>query len=435
MGMVTDRHGRGHPAAGVTRAGRPTDAAETLIAVPPVSYETHYWRPKLPDMYSRAEVRRQTGDYESVVTSPIAGWTPTIGGELIADVEEASLALREFDLYALGRLGATNPALGPMSAILLRTESASSSQIEQLTASARQLALAEIDEGEKQNAVTVIGNVRAMEAALRLSEKLDIDSILAMHRELISRQAGMEWEAGRFRDELVWIGNRDNAGPIGASFIAPQHGLVRGAVDDVVEFMRQPDVPALVQVAVAHAQFETIHPFVDGNGRTGRALAQSLLRNKGLATHTTVPISAGLLTDTEGYFDALSAYRAGDAGQIVRRFADASRFAATTGRDLVDSLYAQIEDSKQKLGGLRPQAAAWKVLPLLIGQPVVNAKYLKAKLKINDAVVQRALDALTERGVLVERTGHARNRVWQHGGILGVLDQYAENIRRSQVHH
>lgn len=432
--MVTDRHGRGNPAAGVTRAGRLTDAAETFMAVPPVSYERHYWRPKNPDVYSRAEVKRQTGDYVSVVTSPIAGWTPTIGGELIADVEEASLALREFDLYALGHLGATNPALGPMSAILLRTESASSSQIEQLTASARQLALAEIEEGEKQNAVTVIGNVRAMEAALRLSEKLDIDSILAMHRELLSHQAGMEWEAGRFRDELVWIGNRDNAGPIGASFIAPQHGLVRGAVDDVVEFMKQPDVPALVQVAVAHAQFETIHPFVDGNGRTGRALAQSLLRNKGLATHTTVPISAGLLTDTEGYFDALSAYRAGDAGQIVRRFADASRFAATTGRDLVDSLYAQIEDSKQKLGGLRPQAAAWKVLPLLIGQPVVNAKYLKATLKINDAVVQRALDALTERGVLVERTGHARNRVWQHGGILGVLDQYAENIRRSQVH-
>ena len=407
---------------------------ETVVPVPPVSYATHSWRPKHPDVYSRAEVRRQTGDYESVVTPPIAGWTLTISGELIADVEEASLALREFDLYALSHLGATNPVLGPMSAILLRTESASSSQIEQLTSSARQLALAEIEEGGKQNADTVIGNVRAMEAALRLSEKLDIDSILAMHKELLGRQVGMEKEAGRFRDELVWIGNRDNAGPIGASFIAPQHGLVRGAVDDVVEFMKRADVPALVQVAVAHAQFETIHPFVDGNGRTGRALAQSLLRNKGLATHTTVPISAGLLTDTEGYFDALSAFRGGDAGPVVRLFADASRFAASTGRDLVDSLYTQVEESSRKLGGLRPQAAAWRVLPLLIGQPVVNAKYLKATLEVNDAVAQRALDALTERGVLVERTGHARNRIWQHGGILAVLDEYAETIRRSQVH-
>lgn len=413
--MVTDRHG-------------------IELELPPIGHETHYWRPKHPNLYSKAEATRQTGDYESAVTPLIARWTPTMSGELIADVGEASLALREFDLYALGRLGPNNPALGPMSAILLRTESASSSQIEQLSTSARQLALAEIEEGGKQNAPTVIGNVRAMEAALRLSEKLDIDSILAMHNELLSHQAGMESEAGRFRNELVWIGNWDNAGPRGASFIAPQHGLVHDAISDLVGFMKRADVPALVQVAVAHAQFETIHPFVDGNGRTGRALAQSLLRNKGLSTHTTVPISAGLLTDTEGYFDSLSAYRGGDAGPVVRRFAEAARFAGSTGRHLVDSLYDQIEDSRWKLDGLRPQAAAWKALPLLIGQPVVNAKYLKRALGINDAVTQRALDALTQRGVLVERTGHARNRIWQHSGIIEVLDEYARTIRRSQVH-
>lgn len=250
------------------------------IEIPPVTFETHAWRPQNPDIYSRAEVQRQTGEYESIVASPIAHWSPRMSSADISDVEEASLALADFDQHAMRRLGAGNSELGPMSAILLRTESAASSQIEQLTTSAKQLALAEIEEGDKAHALTVIGNVRAMEAALRLSENIDEASILAMHYQLLRHQFGMEHEAGRFRRELVWIGNRDSAGPRGAEFIAPQHDLVPTAIDDVVRFTRREDIPALVQVAVAHAQFETIHPFVDGNGRAGRALAQAQLRNK-----------------------------------------------------------------------------------------------------------------------------------------------------------
>ncbi|UFS60168.1 Fic family protein [Subtercola endophyticus] len=376
-------------------------------------------------------MRRQTGSYESISTPTIADWVPMLGNAVIADVIEASSVLAAFDEYALARLGAENPALGPMSAILLRTESASSSQIEQLTASAKQLALAELDEGGKANATTVVANVRAMEAAIRLSDHIDEQSILEMHRQLLSRQPGWEHEAGRFREELVWIGNRDTAGPIGAAFIAPQHGLVPGAIADVLTFARRDDIPVLVQIAVAHAQFETIHPFVDGNGRTGRALAQAMLRNKGLVTHTTVPLSAGLLVDTEGYFGALAEYRAGDAGPIVRRFTDAARFASVTGKKLVDDLDVELERSRIKMTRVRSQSAAWLVLPRLVGQPVVNAQYLKKTLGLSTVTALRAIDALVEHGVLVERTGQARNRVWQHPGILSVLDGYADGIRRA----
>ncbi|TQO19786.1 Fic family protein [Rhodoglobus vestalii] len=382
-------------------------------------------------MYSRSEVERQTGAYQSTVTTAIATWSPRLDSETIANIEEAALALREFDLHSLTLFGASDPALAPMSAILLRTESASSSQIEHLTSSAKQLALAELDEGQKQNALTVVGNVRAMEAALRLSDKLDEASVLAMHYELLSRQEGLEHEAGRYREELVWIGNRDNAGPRTASFIAPQHGLVPSAISDVVAFARRTDVPVLVQVAVAHAQFETIHPFVDGNGRTGRAIAHAMLRNKGLATHTTVPLSAGLLVDTESYFEALTHYRSGDAGPIVRRFANAARYAAVTGRELVDNLADQLQQSKDALAGIRSDSAAWKVLPRLIGQPVVNTRYLVRALGMSDMTVMRSLDVLADRRILTERTGFSRNRVWEHRGILNVLDAYAARIRRT----
>lgn len=239
-------------------------------------------------------------------------------------------------------------------------------------------------------------------------------------------------DAGQFRSEQVWIGPGD-AGPRTAGFVAPHHERVPGASDDLVAFVRRQDIPVLVQVAVAHGQFETIHPFRDGNGRTGRALAQSILRYKGLVGSTAVPISAGLLVDVGRYFASLGSFRSGDAGPIVREFALASRIAATTGTKLVDDLVAQFEDSRAKMKGVRSDAAAWKVLPALVGQPAVNTKYLMNALGFGEMAALRALDALTGRGVLTETTGKARGRVWQHRGIFEVLDDYAAEIRRMSV--
>ncbi|MGZ0711324.1 Fic family protein (plasmid) [Coraliomargarita sp. W4R53] len=403
---------------------------ESLVPIAPVTFETFGWKPRAPEIYSRAEVERQTGPYDAAITPPIAAWSPVFSSEDSADVEDATRQLVEFDHHAQKKLGTDNPALGPMTAILLRTESALSSQIEQLTTTAKQLALAEIDEGDKQNALTVVGNVRAMEAALALADDISEDSILAMHKALMLRQTGFPpADAGRYRQEQVWIG-RGEAGPRLADFVAPHHDRISDAIEDLVSFVKRQDVPVLVQVAVAHAQFETIHPFPDGNGRTGRALAQSILRNKGLVDSTAVPISAGLLVDVHRYFDALSSFRKGDAGPIIRDLANASRIAATTGTQLVDDLVEQLEESREKMAGIRADAAAWKIVPTLVGQPAVNVKYLKSALGLGEMAALRALDALTDRDVLTETTGKSRGRVWQHRGIFETLDSYASVIRR-----
>ncbi|WP_323741052.1 Fic family protein [Microbacterium abyssi] len=403
----------------------------SLVPIDAVTYETYDWVPRAPAMHSRAEVERQTGPYDAAVTPPIADWSPVISSESSADVEDATRQLVEFDYHAQRKLGTGNPALGPMTAILLRTESASSSQIEQLTTSAKQLALAEIGEGDKANALTVVGNVRAMEAALQLANEISEDSILAMHTALMLHQTGFPPEdAGRFRTEQVWIG-RGEAGPRLADFVAPHHDRVPGAIGDLVRFVKRQDVPVLVQVAVAHAQFETIHPFPDGNGRTGRALAQSILRNKGLVDSTAVPISAGLLVDVPRYFAALGSFREGDAGPIIRGFAGASRIAAMTGMQLVDALVEQFEESRAKMAGIRADAAAWKILPTLVGQPAVNVKYLKSALGLGEMTALRALDSLTECEVLTETTGKSRGRVWQHRGIFDALDSYASVMASS----
>lgn len=97
---------------------------------------------------------------------------------------------------------------------------------------------------------------------------------------------------------------------------------------------------------------------------------------------------------------------------------------------MVDDLNAELAGSSERLAGLRPQASAWKVLPQLIAHPVVNAAFLRRHLQFNEMTAQRALTQLTEHGVLEERSGLRRNRVYQHPGILRILDAYAQQLRR-----
>lgn len=402
------------------------------LRVPAVGHEAHQWTAQDDGIGSRRARAEANGAYESTVTPPIAGLALEVPTDLGADAEEATAALAQFDLYARSTLGPDSPALGPMSSVLLRTESTSSSQIENLTVGARQLALAELDEASSENARVVVANVRAMEAALRLADRLDADAVLTMQRELLAAQRGWEEHAGTFRDRLVWVGT-SRLGPRGAAHVAPQAERVPAAIDDLVAFMSRDDLPVLVQAAVAHAQFETIHPFVDGNGRTGRALVHALLRAKGVLTSTTAPVSAGLLRDTRGYVDALTAYRAGDARPVVEQFADAARFAASSGARLVDDLADQLAQARAALrgDGVRAHATAFRVLPHLVAHPVLNSRLLTDVLDLPDNTAHRALARLTEAGVLTERTGGRRNRVWQHAGILEVLDLYAQGLRRA----
>ena len=399
--------------------------------MPPVGHQADYWIAENDGRASRAAMAAASGPYASTVPAKLAKLTIQLPADLAADAEEAASELARFDEYARARLGIDSPALGPMSAILLRTESSSSSQIENLTAGARQLALAEIGQSTSTNASIVTANVRTMEAALRLADDLDEHAILAMQRELLLAQPGWAEHAGQYRTRLVWVGT-SSITPRGSAHVGPQADLVSEAMADLVVFIHRDDLQVIAQAAVAHAQFETIHPFADGNGRTGRAIVHAMVRAKGLVRSTTAPISAGLLMSTTGYTDALGAYRAGDAGPIIERFAEASRYAARSGSRLVDQLAEQIDEGSAALhrAKLRPQAVAWRVLPHLIAHPVVNARFLIEGLGLNAAGAQRALTQLTDAGVLSERTGLKRDRIWQHAGILTVLDAYAAGLRR-----
>lgn len=158
----------------------------------------------------------------------------------------------------------------------------------------------------------------------------------------------------------------------------------------------------------------------------------ALLRAKGVLTSTTAPVSAGLLRDTGADVQALTDDRAGDARPIIERFSEASRYAATSGARLVDALADQVEQARGLLvyAGVRSHATAHQVLPHLVAHPVLNSGTLTRGIGVNDNTAQRALARLTSAGVLTERTGVRRNRIWQHSGILDVLDLYAQGLRR-----
>jgi Fic family protein len=235
--------------------------------------------------------------------------------------------------------------------------------------------------------------------------------------------------AGRWRNEQVWIGG-SNSGPHDALFIPPHHDHVEAAIDDLVTFIARDDIPVLAHAAIAHAQFETIHPFPDGNGRTGRALLHAQLRNKRLTRHVTVPVSAGLLTDTDSYFDALTAYRDGDPLPIVDRVATATFTALGNGRQLVTELHDLRTEWTGRIGRVRRDATIWRAVETVIRHPVINAKFLADELGVAPPNIYRTIERLVEADILVEFTDRKANQLWQTPEVLAALDTFAARASR-----
>jgi Fic family protein len=387
---------------------------------PALGSRTVPWQPieGLFDL-SRRALRSTPATFDAAVVPEISHVQLVLPGDLAADLDEATRMLAAFDAGGAGEIA-------PFASVLLRSESAASSQIENLTSSARALAEAEIGEGNRANAAVILGNVRTMQAALDLAGRLDDDAVLAMHRALMAQQS--QHPAGQWRDQQVWVGGSP-LHPGDAQYVPPLAVDVPGLMADLVSFMDRDDLPPLAHAALAHAQFETIHPFTDGNGRTGRALLHSVLLHTGAIRRVTVPISAGLLAIRDDYFDALTAYRGGDVEPILRCVAEAARNGTHIGERLVGTLRAVRADWAEQLSA-RAGSASWAMLDLLLRQPVVTARVVVRELGVSAPTAQSALQRLVDDGILLESTGHRRNRVYRAPAVLRALDGYAAGLGR-----
>lgn len=381
--------------------------------------ETLPWTSRMAEFLTPRQRALLPSTYEAAVVPEIADAALTLPTRLAAAEADAVAAVSRFDSDAAS-------ALLPFTPLLLRSESSASSRIERLTVSARRLMEAELFETGRGNAALVVANTRAMTAASSIRPPLSLDSLLSMHRALLESSAPDD--AGALRREPVWIGGSELS-PAGALFVPPRHERVPEALEDLFAFTRRTDLPPLTRTAIAHAHFETIHPFVDGNGRTGRALIHVLLSWAGLTPHAPLPLSAVLLADVDSYFRSLDAYRRGEPLVIVELFIGAAARAAALGRSAGRRIGRTVETMLERSPG-RAGTPDRAIIALLARRPVLDAGSAATAVGVSEAAARRSLERLEAAGLLRGYLIGPHRRAWRSPEILDLMDDVASALGR-----
>jgi Fic family protein len=370
-----------------------------------------------PALYAPPRYRRAC-HYDPFIPDPLDD-LPPIAPEVAGAISAAEEAIRQLNTV-------TQPGLQPLARLLLRTESIGSSKVEGMQVDARTFARAEArsDLGYSigNESVEILANIDAMQLAVdeaTAAETLTLGHILGTHRALLARAVNADRVAGVVRTRQNWIGGNDY-NPCGAAFVPPPPEHVKLLLDDLVAFCNDESLPPLVQAALAHAQFETIHPFVDGNGRTGRALVQVVLRRRGIAPDYVPPISVVLAADRSRYIDGLVAFREGRENEWLESFALAAARAAELAASYLTEVQKLQAAWREELAvlGLRSDAAAWRIIDVLPGHPVISTPVAVEATGRSKPVVAQAIGQLVQVGVLLPLSSGKRNRQWEADGLL-----------------
>jgi Fic family protein len=392
----------------------------------PGRYESRSW-PSDPTRDAPPRHRRACR-YEVHLPERLGTLEIRLDGALAALVSETEQAL-----LALNAEG--GPALAPLARLLLRTESIASSKVEGLQLGVRDLARAEAKAeagtAPGATALEVLANIDAMVLAVESAAEradFDEDGIRAIHRRLLERTAHQHI-AGRFREAQNWIGGNDYT-PCGADFVPPPPDLVTPLLRDLCDTISTDLLSPLVQAALVHAQFETIHPFDDGNGRTGRALVHVVFKRRGIAREFVPPISVVFAGARKQYIDGLTRFRNdGDDGvrAWIEHFAMATLRASHLARAYIAKVRLLQEAWRTKLraqsSAPRTDAAAWAIIDHLPAHPMISAPVATAVTSRSKSRVYEAIDQLTAAGVLIPLSSGQRNRWWEAEGLLDLIGQ------------
>ncbi|MFN8082020.1 MAG: Fic family protein [Kineosporiaceae bacterium] len=356
----------------------------------------------------------------------IADRSLVLDGTLAADLEAAMRQITALDATH----DSTLQALG---LLLLRTESVASSKIESVAADLDDYARALHGSRANASARSMAAATAALDSMIGTvypDRPLALDDILAAHGLLMADDPSEADQAGRLRDLQNWIGGSDHS-PRAALYIPPPPDTVPAYMSDLLAFANRDDLPALAQAAIAHAQFESIHPFTDGNGRIGRALINTILRRRRATTHIVVPLASALVAHRERYFDLLGAYRDGQIRPLLATFAQACRTAATEATTTATRLEAIPAEWQSVAGPFRSGSAAAKLLALLPTQPILSSEEACSLVDAPRSSVFAAIGRLHDSGVLRPLTDRKRDQVWGAGAILDELDDLGLRIGRA----
>lgn len=382
------------------------------------AWEPAHWESDLASGIPRAEQR--SGTYQRYVPDRVDGTGLAVGAGVSRKVAAVERGIR-----ALNGVGAEG--LAGIARFLLRSEAIASSRIEGIAPSAQQVALAELGQSESvrgisEQAKLVANNmtiVREATTELVMASSLTVDDIVDLHRSLLPDEARHHG----LRTVQNWIGS-SNWTPIGAEYVPPSPDRVPELMADLVGYLNGAAHSPLIQAAVVHAQFETIHPFTDGNGRVGRALIHTVLARRGLTDRAVLPISLVLATLRDGYVAGLTSYRhtsppgsngaSASANAWLATFVDAAAIAVEQSEKLVRTIAELRSDWTNRLAAhrtaaqLRPTPRADSAVARLLAQlpeaPVVTANALARILAVSYPAASAALDELRLAGILNTRS-------------------------------
>ena len=375
---------------------------------------------------------RQPCEYDFYLPDSLSGRNFSLDGDVAADVADAETALT--------RLDASSVALADSEALarlLLRAESVASSRIEGLEIGARRLLRADAArrlgiEPRDVTAREILGNIDAMTWAVDTigpGSAITVDTLLETHRRLLAGSR-MEEYGGRVREVQNWIGG-SGYNPCSASFVPPPQDLVDDLLADLVGFCNSDSLPVLAQAAVAHAQFETIHPFADGNGRTGRALIHMVLRRRGLGLRILPPVSLILATWSQDYIEGLAGTRYVGAvessiahlgiNRWIALFASACRRAVEDASHFEGQVRALQSLWRERVGRARRDSAVNLLISVLPNAPVLTTTTASELVGRSFPATSMAVERLVAAGVLVQVSVGRRNPAYEAPELIDVF--------------
>jgi Fic family protein len=365
---------------------------------------------------------RQPAGYRAFVPTDLPPDPPIALGQLAAHLSTADQQIGRLD-------GVTRTLPNPnlFVAMYVRREAVLSSQIEGTQSSLDDVLSYQLDSrttGLPQDVAEVVNHVAAMNHGLTRLQTLPLSLrlIREIHAVLMSGVRGSERTPGEFRRSQNWIG-RAGATLSDATFVPPPPREVDRLMGNLELFLHEPaGLPRLIHAAIAHAQFETIHPFLDGNGRVGRLLITFLLVHGGVLEKPLLYLSHFLRRHRAEYYDRLMAVRDGDwEGWLMfflRAVAETSDEATTTAR----SILALREDHRQRVATVAG-AAGLRLLDRLFEQPIVNVAWVRDEINVSWPTANRLIGQLVEHELLAEVTGHRRNRVFRYNPYLALFEE------------
>jgi len=355
---------------------------------------------------------------------PPIDWTP----ELRSKFDQA--------LLALGRLDSVSTLLPDTSLFLymyVRKEAVLSSMIEGTQSSLSDLLLFELDQepGVPLDDVREVSNyVAALDHGLRLLEEglpLSLRLFREIHGVLLTKGRGSNQTPGEFRHSQNWIGGTR---PGNAAFVPPPAEEVLECMSKLELFLHdQPEpTPVLLKAALAHVQFETIHPFLDGNGRLGRLLIALLLCEQKVLREPMLYLSLYFKTHRQYYYELLNNVRmTGDWEAWLDFFAEAVIVTATQAVETAQQLLDLSNQDRDKISGLgRAAASTLLVHRALMEHPIATSGCLVEKTGITPATVNKALGHLEQLGIVKELTAQKRNRLFSYAGYIEIMSRGTE---------